>query len=73
MEKLKPFKKYNWRVKRKQWAVYYGAGTSTSTGFFETKKQADFFCEWIIKSDYSRIDNECARKSYWKYQDSLAI
>jgi hypothetical protein len=64
-------KRFNYKTNKKEWSVYFGAGTSKTLGFFEKKIQAKLFVDWLIKSDYSRIDNEYSRKAYWKYQDSI--
>jgi len=64
-------KRFNYKTGRNQWSVYFGAGTSKTLGFFEKKIQAKLFVDWLIKSDYSRIDNEYSRKAYWSYYDSL--
>jgi len=64
-------KRFNYKTNKKEWSVYFGAGTSKTLGFFEKKIQAKLFVDWLIKSDYSRIDNEYSIKAYWKYQDSI--
>jgi hypothetical protein len=65
------FKKYNWQVKRKQFAVYYGAGNSKATGYFDSIRISELFIDWIVNSDYARVDSETSHKSYLKYQNSL--
>jgi hypothetical protein len=64
-------KRFNYKKNRKEWSVFYGAGTSKTIAFFPKKEQAKLFIDWITLSDYARIDNNESREAYWKYQDSL--
>jgi len=64
-------KRFNYKSNRKEWSVFYGAGTSKSTAYFPKKQQAKLFVDWITLSNYGRIDNDAVSKAYWKYQDSL--
>ncbi len=76
LEKPKHFimeitKRFNYKSNRKEWSVFYGAGTSKSTAYFPKKQQASLFVDWITLSNYGRIDSDAVNKAYWKYQDSL--
>lgn len=64
-------KRFNYKNNQKEWSVFYGAGTSKSTAYFKNKQQARLFVDWIMISDYGRIDGTAVDKAYWKYQDSL--
>lgn len=63
-------KRFNYKTNKKEWSVFYGAGTSKSIAYFPKKQQAKLFVDWITISDYGRVDSYAVSQAYWKYQDS---
>jgi|GEM_PF-3857505 len=63
-------KRFNYKTSKKEWSVFYGAGTSKTIAFFPKKEQAKLFVNWITLSDYGRVDSDAVSQAYWKYQDS---
>jgi len=60
-------KRFNYKVKRKEFSVMYGAGHSKATGYFKTHKLAKLFINWVEVSNYSRINNDASFEAYWAY------